>query len=205
MQNQIKLINNKKFDLNNLPISIRGTTAYANVSFTHVDNMGERRLCYIAIAGLNEEEQQIAKKNTFMFHLAFCETALEAAYIANEFDKNREYYLPRLIHVTNGNFARDFDIQIPKFDFDQIDTEKTINKRADVAARFTQPKAIKPIIPAKPIELNNDKELIEIFTANIELFKDSEYFEGANQFKEDIKTEVLSGKMTIEQLYNDYN
>ena len=131
MKNSIVIVNGNKEDLNGLPVSARGTTMYKNVSFCKVDTKGERRLCYIAIAGLNEEEQKLANKNTFMFHLAFCDNVLEAAYIANEFDKNRDVYVKELAYITNGNF----EVEVPEFKYEALDSELTKNARVAVMSK----------------------------------------------------------------------
>ena len=121
----------QNFDKNGLPLSMRGTTCYKNVSYAKVHYNG-LTVGYIAVAGLNEEEQKISNKSTFAFHLGFFDNVLEAAYVAQYFNQNREELLPKLRDIGNGCFYRDYGVDIPTFEHEPIDTEEARIRREKV-------------------------------------------------------------------------
>ena len=118
MENKIVTVAGKKQDLNGLPISLRGTTSYKDVYFGWAGYQHNHEV-YVAIAGLNEEEQKISGKDTFMFHLSKHDDPRDAAYVAMMFNRNREENLIKL----RGVMTAGWQCEIPEFKYDAIDTD----------------------------------------------------------------------------------
>ena len=88
MKNDILITVNGLVDKNNLPISIRGTTAYRGVRFGINDGrLKKPQASYFAIIGLSEEEQRISGKRTPMWYLSIHKGGLEPAYRVMEWEK----------------------------------------------------------------------------------------------------------------------
>jgi hypothetical protein len=118
---------NGKFDLNGLPISLRGTTAYRNVYFgADTGRIENPKPVYVAIVGLNTEEQAISGKKTFIWHLSKHDNVLDAAYVAMKFNENRAENVLRLRTTRTGEW--DYGT-LPVFEYPAIETAKTLAKR----------------------------------------------------------------------------
>jgi hypothetical protein len=129
--NKIVTKNGVKFDLNGLPISLRGTTAYKDVYFG--DAWGPGNEIYVAIAALNENEAKIAGRETYMFHLSKHGNPLDAAYVAMKFNEDRAKNVRKLKGVTTGAWQ----CVIPKFEYEAIDTKDNIARRRSIIAKRT--------------------------------------------------------------------
>ena len=127
----IKNADGSSSDMNGLPISLRGSTAYKNVFFGRA-GWNQTEAVYIALAGLSKEEQELCGWNTHLFHLSRHETAVEAAYAAMKFDENREANVLALKTTRPGMWETD----MPVFKFEQYDTQETLARRAMVLAKM---------------------------------------------------------------------
>jgi hypothetical protein len=135
MENMIIQVAGKKQDLNGLPISLRGTTAYKDVYFGWAGYQHDHEV-YVAIAGLNEDEQKISGKDTFMFHLSKHDDPRDAAYVAMMFNRNRDENVIKLRGVTTSGWQCD----IPKFEYDAIDTDSNKERRMKLKTKIKTPK-----------------------------------------------------------------
>ena len=123
--NKIVNVNGKQFDLNGLPVNQSGSTSYLNVSFCECGWAGNTEWVYIALAPLNDEEQKISGKSTYLFHLSKHDNPLDAAYVAMEFAKNKEDNVVKLREVATSEWQCD----IPKFEYEAIDSEDNKSRR----------------------------------------------------------------------------
>lgn len=130
MKNQIVKTENGNFDLNGLPVSARGTTMYKDVFFGNSGWQVEGD-CYVAIAGLTEEEQKISGKQSFMFHLSKHDDARAAAYVAMKFNEDREKNVEALRNTKTGAW----ECEVPSFQFEQLDSPEMQNRRAGTVVR----------------------------------------------------------------------
>jgi hypothetical protein len=104
------------FDLNGLPISLRGATAYKGVSLMSCWQFGDVKQ-YVALVGLNEDERRISGKSTFIFHLSAHDNPLDAAWVAMKFHEDKATNLLKLRDTRTCEWDHG---PIPKFEFEPI-------------------------------------------------------------------------------------
>lgn len=107
------IVNGK--DLNGLPVSFRGRTAYKGVGYLSCWSFKTRM--YVALVGLNEDERRIAGKDTFIWHLSVHDNPLDAAYVCMKFHENKTENVKKLNGVAKGNW--NYGI-LPTFEFEPI-------------------------------------------------------------------------------------
>ena len=132
LPNKIVTVDGQDFDLNGLPISLRGTTAYKDVFFGSAGYQHDHEV-YVAIAGLNEDEARIAGKSTFMFHLAKFDDPRAAAYVAMKFNEDREANVLKLRGVKTSEWC----CEVPKFEYEAIDTPANVARRHAMKTKMT--------------------------------------------------------------------
>lgn len=143
-----KIVNDK--DMNGFEISMRGTTAYAGVRFGHTGYQHDHEV-YVAVVGLSDEEQKIASKSTFMWHLSKHDNLLDAAYAVMKFNEDRESNVASLFGAKTG----DWDCgPIPEFEYDAIDTPEHKSRRLAMKNR-------KGVSKKKLVEIVTDDRLID--------------------------------------------
>ena len=125
MKNEVVTTETGKFDLNGLPISLRGSTSYKDVFFGQVS---WNKTCYVALAGLNEDEAKLVGTKTFIWHLSYHDSALDAAYVAMKFNQNRKENLKKLANTKTG----EWQCEIPEFKYVAIDSAEMVEKRAEI-------------------------------------------------------------------------
>lgn len=143
-----KVVNDK--DLNGFEISMRGTTAYAGVRFGRTGYQHDHEV-YVAVIGLSDEEQQIAGKSTFMWHLSKHDSLLDAAYAVKVFNEDRESNIASLFGAKTG----DWDCgPIPEFEYEAFDTPEHKARRVAMKTR-------KGLSVKKLVEIITDDRLID--------------------------------------------
>jgi len=148
MKNVNKVVNDK--DLNGLDISMQGTTAYAGVRFGMTGWQHDHEV-FTAFIGLSDEEQKIAGKSTFCWHLSKHDNLLDAAYAVKKFNEDRENNIASLFGSKTGEW--DCGI-IPEFEYEAIDTPEHKARRITMKNR-------KGLSVKKIVEIITDDRLID--------------------------------------------
>jgi len=153
--NAIVKANGKLFDLNGLPISLRGTTAYLGVYFGDAGFQHGGQEVFVALTGLSEEERALTGKRTHLHHLSKHDNVLDAAYVAMKFAENREANMLKLKDTKTGEW--DYGV-LPKFEFEAIDTDKTRERRVSIIKkiRASKPKKAEVVLDNRLADANFD-------------------------------------------------
>lgn len=117
------IVNDK--DLNGLPVSFRGRTAYKGVGYLSCWSFSTKM--YVALVGLNADERKIAGKDTFIWHLSVHDNPLDAAYVTMKFHEDKAANVKKLNGVAKG--AWDYG-QLPTFEFEPLGVKHEVVKPA---------------------------------------------------------------------------
>lgn len=132
-------------DMNGLPVSLRGTTAYKNVYFGDAGFQNNGQEVFVALVGLTEEERQLTGKKSYLHHLSKHDNVLDAAYVAMKFNEDRAANIEKLKSVKTG----EWECELPVFKFEALEfngqVAKTSSKPKTFKARVMKPKAVATI------------------------------------------------------------
>jgi hypothetical protein len=152
MQNKIVNTPFGKRDLNDLPIKDNVTKAssthYENVALAQTNGWQDQpEYAWHAAITLTPEEATILNTRSNPYKLAICESELEAAHVASEFNKDRANNIRKMIGEPQCSYTPG---ETPNFEFEPITSETVEAKRAinierAIFKRKMQNKIIKPI------------------------------------------------------------